>query len=1058
MVLLALIFLLTLFDSTSALTVANEELHYTGPVISDFEELPGFAYSGTSIETWSSYEEAVAGCLSDENCHGFYSRDFTTFDKGSCSLENPNCCHSVGETVPYTGECNSSGELKFGSHCDCKVLTEHSQWTAWVKSKKLLCPAVSGVAGCNQWATNSVNALNGADFPAIKDQAECREKCALSKDCTSYMLHPTHGCALYKTLDGCTGNHGWTGYQMNCIAEDSLDHIEVQPLVANEDLSEVQPSLQIPLTEESSSNVQDGGAKPETEAAQSSQQAPLTEESAQNANVKAAATEKVEADGLSSMLDSFFTFFTKFVEQGPKEADNVSGNVINIFSFHDNEIGGDVNADMQNRGSQVGSHNNKDKPTTGKTTSGNSEASVSEPKVGIDSRDADSDSEDANPEKPTEDTISNPDNNDKPADVDSDSDDADSEDSKPVVHSSECMSEENVLERSRPIGNMNYVTPPQNVINIQNILSEENWDELFAFRNELYQYEYFLRSAAIWPHFCSDASLCATELSYVFSHMTQETGMNNPSVGPVWKQGLYHFSEMCANNGGCSGYTAWDENNLEWWPPVEGAGIYHGRGAKQLTWNYNYGPFSLLMTGDKMTFLNNPELVEDPKYALSAAIWFYMTPQSPKPSMHDVVTGCWKPNSHDYSQGRIADTHANKMALTTHIINGGIECSSTGLDQPWKRFTYLVEFSNYFGLDDKPSLDDFIDCGTIGAFDTQAASADLLLFYESDWAFDNDPDNCGCKLVPWYTGYSRTLDMLGDCEKAKCGHVTGQSDCSKIGREHGWREGTITVNNCGSAAPASPSGGTSNLPNRCGTSWFDANDNCGNTRCLAQNSECPSGQKCWADVEDCGTGQTGNVDEGNQASSSNIPNRCGTTWTDANTNCGNTQCTSGQDHKECPNGQTCFKDLTIAPCETNQSGNNDQSNQGEISNRCGTSWEDANDNCGNVHCISPECPSGQTCFADLTIPSCGNNDQAHSELPACLKSLDPSHIATAGGLPGFTSETPDCQAYLQTDPTKSHCVYDHISEVCSACGKCADEQSRRNLNSGKTRGRRLLTL
>merc|ERR1711953_211987 len=81
---------------------------------------------------------------------------------------------------------------------------------------QLLCPAVSGVAGCNQWATNSVNALNGADFPAIKDQAECRAKCALNQDCTSYMLHPIHGCALYKTLDGCTGNYGWTGYQMHC--------------------------------------------------------------------------------------------------------------------------------------------------------------------------------------------------------------------------------------------------------------------------------------------------------------------------------------------------------------------------------------------------------------------------------------------------------------------------------------------------------------------------------------------------------------------------------------------------------------------------------------------------------------------------------------------------------------------------------------------------------------------------------------------------------------------------------------------------------------------------
>jgi len=84
---------------------------------------------------------------------------------------------------------------------------------------QLLCPAVSGFAGCNQWATNSVNALNGADFPAIKDQAECQEKCALNQDCTSYMLHPTHGCALYKTLDGCTGNHGWTGYQMHCTKD-----------------------------------------------------------------------------------------------------------------------------------------------------------------------------------------------------------------------------------------------------------------------------------------------------------------------------------------------------------------------------------------------------------------------------------------------------------------------------------------------------------------------------------------------------------------------------------------------------------------------------------------------------------------------------------------------------------------------------------------------------------------------------------------------------------------------------------------------------------------------
>merc|ERR1711953_828288 len=76
-----------------------------------------------------------------------------------------------------------------------------------------LCPADPDFAGCNEWESNS---LSGAAFPAIKDQAGCRSKCALNADCTSYILHPQQGCQLYKTLDGCTGNGGWTGYQMHC--------------------------------------------------------------------------------------------------------------------------------------------------------------------------------------------------------------------------------------------------------------------------------------------------------------------------------------------------------------------------------------------------------------------------------------------------------------------------------------------------------------------------------------------------------------------------------------------------------------------------------------------------------------------------------------------------------------------------------------------------------------------------------------------------------------------------------------------------------------------------
>jgi len=79
-----------------------------------------------------------------------------------------------------------------------------------------LCPAVSGFGGCSEFSLKSVNGHGHFEYPGIKDQAGCRQKCALDARCTSYVLHPIDGCALYKTLDGCTGNYGWTGYQMEC--------------------------------------------------------------------------------------------------------------------------------------------------------------------------------------------------------------------------------------------------------------------------------------------------------------------------------------------------------------------------------------------------------------------------------------------------------------------------------------------------------------------------------------------------------------------------------------------------------------------------------------------------------------------------------------------------------------------------------------------------------------------------------------------------------------------------------------------------------------------------
>ena len=50
----------------------------------------------------------------------------------------------------------------------------------------------------------------------------------------------------------------------------------------------------------------------------------------------------------------------------------------------------------------------------------------------------------------------------------------------------------------------------------------------------------------------------------------------------------------------------------------------------------------------KDALLREPEkLATDGHIAFSSGLWNYMTPESPKPSIHDVMTGFFVPNSSD---------------------------------------------------------------------------------------------------------------------------------------------------------------------------------------------------------------------------------------------------------------------------------------------------------------------------------------------------------------------------------------------------------------------------
>jgi hypothetical protein len=67
--------------------------------------------------------------------------------------------------------------------------------------------------------------------------------------------------------------------------------------------------------------------------------------------------------------------------------------------------------------------------------------------------------------------------------------------------------------------------------------------------------------------------------------------------------------------------------------------------------SYNYGPAGQAVGFDG---LNNPEIVAtDPVIAFKTALWFWMTPQSPKPSCHDVMAGRYTPTATDIAANRL---------------------------------------------------------------------------------------------------------------------------------------------------------------------------------------------------------------------------------------------------------------------------------------------------------------------------------------------------------------------------------------------------------------------
>ncbi|WP_169734453.1 glycoside hydrolase family 19 protein [Deefgea rivuli] len=331
---------------------------------------------------------------------------------------------------------------------------------------------------------------------------------------------------------------------------------------------------------------------------------------------------------------------------------------------------------------------------------------------------------------------------------------------------------------------------PDNVKRVERVLSQTKFDYFFPVRNVKYTYDNLLKGVAKFPAYCAtytdgrDSDLiCKKLLATSFAHFAQETGANWPSLTPAvargyaeqnnavlatldqstaiptFRQGLWFLREQGMQEGnGVGGYQdcfsgAGSSIFSIFYPCGKNAQgqylSYFGRGSKQLSWNYNYGPFSKSLYGDVNVLLDKPELVADTSLNFASAIWFAVYPQSPKPPMTWVVDGTWIPNQVDTANGMKPG-----FGATTYIINGGIECGKgSEASQSLNRIAAYKEFTKELGID---ITGEQLTCGSSKGF-TDGSAAATKTYLDKGWTYNaNNPGGVSwsCQLATYQTPFS----------------------------------------------------------------------------------------------------------------------------------------------------------------------------------------------------------------------------------------------------------------------------------------------------------------
>ncbi|MEM1256347.1 MAG: Dot/Icm T4SS effector Zinc-dependent metalloprotease LegP [Cyanobacteria bacterium P01_H01_bin.21] len=289
---------------------------------------------------------------------------------------------------------------------------------------------------------------------------------------------------------------------------------------------------------------------------------------------------------------------------------------------------------------------------------------------------------------------------------------------------------------------------PSILTGFANIVSRQIYETMFPHRNDLYDYDSLIAAVQQYPQFCNEGTpdQRRQEAAAFLANIAHETtGGWETAPGGRHAWGLHFIEEVGCENGSCTGYC--DVNNSIY--PCASGQTYHGRGPMQLSWNYNYGAAGQALGVD---LLANPDLVKsDGTLAFQTALWFWMTPQPPKPSCHDVMAGRWAPSAEDVTAGRTPG-----FGMTINIINGGLECSIPTNGKVQDRVGFYQRFTQLLGV-------------TMG----EAVYCDRMRHYAlatSENPSNVDNGNCGCGIP--FDGFLASDDI-------RTGFISGENFTNK---------------------------------------------------------------------------------------------------------------------------------------------------------------------------------------------------------------------------------------------------------------------------------------